>query len=68
MLRPTWKALKFRGSSVLAGTYQLVSQSETQMTFAVNAPFQEAKKNPTTNKNTHPQKYQRADLPLDKCK
>lgn len=80
-MRPTWKALKFRGSTVLAGTYWLVNQSETQMTFTVNAPFQAVKKQTTHQKkpqpkpqnkkptSTHsPKKTQHTDLPLEKCK
>lgn len=50
-MRPTWRALKFRGSTVLAGTYWLVSQSETQMSFTVNAPFQAVKKQTPHQKN-----------------
>ena len=49
-MRPNWKALKFRGSTVLPGTYWLVSQSETQMTFTVKASFQAVKKQ-NTSKN-----------------
>lgn len=61
-MTPTWKALKFRGSTVLAGTYWLVSQSETQITCTVNAPFQAVKKQTTHQKtqikheHTHPKK------------